>query len=110
MKVYFVQVGQDGYLPDSVSAYPTLREARQAAIDEKQNDLNDIDGKIRVLGNIRKHWSFEVLQDESYHHSIRIDDQNAGDIDLSGYPGEIDMFNTRKEIEFFCVWYNEHCA
>ncbi len=110
LSVYFVQIGMDGYLPDSVSAYPTLASAVEAAKREKSDILDgSMDSGMKVRGNIRDNWSYEVLSEGKYYHtSIRIETESASIVDYmpDWYPGRI---KTRVDLESFCDWYNEQC-
>ena len=106
LTVYFVQICMDGYLPDSVSAYPTLDQAIEAAKGEKRFDIDGFYPDCRVTGNIRRDMSYEVLIGDRYHHTIRIESEPATIIDFmpNWYPGRI---KTRADLESFCDWYND---
>jgi len=106
LTVYFVQIGMDGYMPDSVSAYPTLESAIEGAIEEKRFDLDGFYPDCKVTGNIRRDWSYEVSIGDRYHHTIRIESESASIMDFmpEWYPGRI---KTRADLESFCRWYNE---
>jgi hypothetical protein len=82
LKVYFVQIDTNGYMPDSVSAYPTLDQAREAAKEEKRFDLDSFYPDCRVIGDIRKFSKYEVLINGRYHHSIRIESESTSIMDF----------------------------
>lgn len=103
--VYFVQIGQDGYMPDSVSAYPTLKRAYSAAIEEKRIALDNwFDNEVIVEGNIREHMAYKVICDGSYRYSIRIIPECVNGSSVPAFTGNL---YTRADLESFCDWYNE---
>lgn len=105
--VYFVQVGMDGYMPDSVSAYPTLKRAIGAAIEEKKISLESgwDDCRMRVTGNIRKDNEYTVLTASGrYNYSIRIVPECVNGDSVPAFIGKL---STRADLESFCDWYNE---
>ena len=78
MRAYAVNVGLPGYLPNSSSVFETLWEAREYAKEEKeqfietgrQARLSHEDeaqrGDIKVIGDIRKDWAYDVYQHGFY--------------------------------------------
>jgi len=71
MKAYSVTTGLPGCLPNTGAVFKTLKEAREYAKDEKEQFIEDgwqADDPpgIRVLGNIRKDWAYDVYQYGSY--------------------------------------------
>ena len=103
--VYFVQIGTDGYLPDSTSAYPTLEQAISAARDEKKIALDSwFDNEIRVTGNIRRDWRYEVICDGTYRHSIRVESYNVLDCGVDDFS----HVANRAMLETACDEYNQN--
>lgn len=102
LKVYFVQVGIDGYMPNMTSAYPTLEAAIKAAQEEKQFM---IDAGYTVRGNIRSNWCYEVLSEGKYYHtSIRIESYNVLDCGVSDFS----HVTNRAVLDQACDEYNQN--
>lgn len=79
MRAYAVNVGLPGYLPNSSSVFETLWEARECAKEEKEQfiesgrqvrlpheDEDTQSGDVKVIGDIRKDWAYDVYQYGSY--------------------------------------------
>ncbi len=111
LTVYFVQIGTDGYLPETTIACSTLAQAIEAARAEKWFTLDhSMDSGDKVRGNIRRDWCYEVYNPDcisEYRYSIRIDDQLLDDCDIAYYP-DPDNLKTRAGLEKFCDWYNQN--
>lgn len=99
-RVWFVSVGNRGYLPDSITAYPTLECAIDGAMEEKNIVLDGMGEEWRVTGNIRKDREYEVWCDDSHRWNVTIFDRPAWDLP------EVGELLSWQDVYDFCEDYN----
>ena len=81
-----MEIGDSGYLPDSVIAVGSLESAISCAQDEKALMYNGMGSEWKVKGNIRKDRQYTVWCEDSHRWNITVySEQIDSDLDKESW-------------------------